>query len=210
MTADDTASSPSHASARVSAFQNLFGPAAEVVADPRAASARAGAPRVDVAIHRPGHGDRDFYTLVTHGMSDRPMNSPPELGPEVRRAELVLYVDQPGPATIGLLRSIAGLPFTAGSWLGHGHTLPNGDPPAPLFPGGQLDTVLLLDPIVAPERHARRFLQVGGDPLGLLWLFPITSAESGLKVERGLQALLDEFNRAQISFVLDPQRPSLV
>lgn len=194
--------------ARAQVFKNLFGEPAQVVPDPDDAFDLS--PQIEVAIHPPGHGDRDFYTLVTRGMSDAPMVVPPDLGAPFRRAELVVYVDVPGPTIVRLLQTIARLPHQSRSWLGHGHTIPNGDPPAPLFPGSSLDTVLILDPIVAPERHVREQVVVAGDPLNLLWLFPLTSAEASRKVESGLSVLLELFNREQISFVLDPQRPSLV
>lgn len=196
------------AEARAAVFNNLFGEPAEVAPDVE--DYFGVAPRIEVAIHPPGHGERDFYTLVTRGMSDVPMVVPEDVGQERRRAEIIAYVDQPGPSLIRLLRTIARLPHENEAWLGHGHTVPNGDPPASLFPGSALDTVLILDPIVAPERHTSQNVEVGGDPLNLLWLFPLTADEARLKVESGLNELLAVFNQKQISFVLDPQRPSLL
>src|SRR5262245_10701285 len=47
-------------------------------------------PHIDVYVHEPGHLSRDFYTLVTGGMSDLPMKVPPEAPPQIpRRTELV-------------------------------------------------------------------------------------------------------------------------
>ena len=63
--------------------------------------------------------------------------------------------------------------------------------------------------IVAPERHCDEHFTIGGDPLNMLWLQPITSAECRLKVELGLSVLLDRFNERQVSFVLDPGRTSV-
>src|SRR6185503_5322337 len=47
-------------------------------------------PHVDVYRISPTD-DRPFYTFVTGGMSDLPMNSPKELGAACRRVELVFY-----------------------------------------------------------------------------------------------------------------------
>ena len=58
-------------------------------------------PHIDVYVHPP-HGDRDFTTLITGGMSDHPMPIPP--GPSSPRAELVLYVVEPTEVHVGLLR----------------------------------------------------------------------------------------------------------
>lgn len=193
---------------RAAIYRRIFGPPAEVVPDPAAASSSI--PRVDVSIHPPGFGAREFYTLVTSGMSDLPMRPPQDVERECRRAEICLYVDLPGPTFVKLLRSLARMPFEHGSWLSHGHTLPNGSPPKPLFPGSALDTLLVLDTIVAPERHLREQIQLDGDPLNVLWALPITGAECEWKLQHGLPSLLDRFNGAQLSFVLDPQRASAV
>lgn len=192
------------AAARAAVLERAFGPPSEVVPDPD--------PRplaVEVAVHPPGFGDRSFYTLCTRGMSDRAMAVPSDVDSS-SRAELVLYVDQPGPTFVQLLRTVAKMPHEAGHWLGAGHTLPNGDPPAALFPGSALDTILLLESVVAPERDLKAHAQVEGAPLLILWPVPITSAESRLKVEAGTLALLDAFNEKELSFVLDPGRPSTV
>jgi len=47
-------------------------------------------PHIDV-YRFPPSGKRDFFTFVTGGMSDLPMNAPPELGADYRRAELIFY-----------------------------------------------------------------------------------------------------------------------
>ena len=182
-------------------YQRMFGEPADVLADVES-------PPIDVHIYSPGHGQREFYTLITSGMSDRPMAVPDDLQ-KARRAELALYVDQPGPSTVELLRTLAHAPFDHGLWLGHGHTLPNGDPPAALFPGSELSVVLVVQTVVSPERHTDEQVEIEGDPLNILCLLPITEAECQLKLSLGLDALLDKFNEEQLSFVLDPGRPSL-
>lgn len=190
--------------ARAAVFARVFGEPVEVVRDedPRTLA-------VDVAVHAPGFADRSFYTLVTHGMSDVAMPIPD--GVEASsRTELVLYVDQPGPTFVRLLQTIAKIPHEADHWLGAGHTIPNGEPPAPLFPGSALDTVLVLESVVSPERELKSHVEISGSPLELLWVVPITAAECGLKVEEGVGALLNLFNERQLSFVLDPGRESLV
>lgn len=184
-------------SVRVATYDRMFGPPLEV---------DSGSDGVDVRIYEPGFAERSFYTLVTCGMSDAPMPGPPELGRDVLRAELILYVDQPGTSLVRLMRTLALMPRRMGIWLGHGHTLPNGDPPAPLFSGSVLDTLLILDTNVMPEREVWRHVALDGDPLRLLHPLPITSRECALKVSAGLAALLDRFDERKLSFVLDPGR----
>lgn len=193
--------------ARARLFAKMLGPAAEVVHD------RSGLlPAIDVSIHRPGHGDREFYTLITDGMSDRPMNVPNDVDVKdaARRVELALYVDQPGPTVIALLQTLARLPHQQELWVGHGHTMPNGDPPAPLFPASKLSVILMLLSNVAPESGMSAVLEIDGDPVSVLMPMPITAAECAFKLEHGLEALLAVFNEKQLSFVLDPGRASVV
>src|SRR5262245_9254695 len=50
-------------------------------------------PHIDVYVHEPGFQGRDFYTLVTGGMSDMPMRLPADAPAELpRRAEIDFYL----------------------------------------------------------------------------------------------------------------------
>ena len=104
---------------------------------------------VDVLVVGP-HEERPYHTLVTCGMSERPMRvpieGPEDLGliPELRYAELMLclppdwsldpatFTDESNYWPIRWLKRLARLPHQHGSWLSIGHTIPNGDPPHPL------------------------------------------------------------------------------
>src|SRR5262245_19297927 len=50
-------------------------------------------PHIDVYVHPPGVAGRDFYTLVTGGMSDLRMKLPPDAVDKLpRRAEIIFYL----------------------------------------------------------------------------------------------------------------------
>jgi hypothetical protein len=191
--------------ARASIYRRLFGPALEVIEGSEDES-----PRIDLHVFGPGHAGREFYTVVTSGMSDEPMIAPDEFAREVRRAEIVIYVDQPGDSIFELLRVLARLPFSHRAWVGHGHSIPNGDPPSPLFPGSNLVAVLMLRSNVHPEKDMHHVVEIDGDPLNMLWPVLLTAGELDLKVREGTDALIDVFNEKRFSFVLDPGRSSLV
>lgn len=200
-----TANVEERRAARLAIYRRIFGePRQEIRGN------ESDDPRVDLYVFGPGHAGREFYTIVTSGMSDRAMNVPADLGRDARRTELAIYVDQPGKSYFELLRVLARLPFVHDAWVGHGHTIPNGDPPVPLFQGSPLVAMLLLKSNVAPERDMFHVVEVEGDPLNMLMLLPITRGELDVKLERGVDALLDVFNAGQLSFVVDPGRASLV
>jgi hypothetical protein len=119
---------------------------------------------IDVHIAGPT-SERDFYTLVTTGMSDKPMNAP---APDLQYAEILICLPPdwqppkqgeflaPGTeddnhAPIRWLKYLARMPHEYGTWLGFGHTVPNGDPPAPFTSDTQLCCALLLEPVLFGE-----------------------------------------------------------
>jgi hypothetical protein len=166
-------------------------------------------PLADVHQIPPGFHGRDFHTLVTSGLSDRAMEIPQDLGREHARVELILYVAEPRPEHVRLLTTSAGLAFEPGTWLGQGHTIPNGQPPSPLFPGTALCGLLLMPTVLEPDAFLSDHLTIDGDPVNFLWLVPLTRAELDLKIEKGLPALLQRFDDGALSHVLDAGRPSL-
>src|SRR5258707_757227 len=97
---------------------------------------------VDVHIVPPS-SERDFYTLITSGMSDNPMKAPPG-AEQLRYAELVLCLpsswrmkayDVVSEETwrkdwpVLWLRRLARFPHEYHTWFFWGHSMPNGDPP---------------------------------------------------------------------------------
>ena len=89
-------------------------------------------PHIDVFIYKPGHQGRDFYTLVSSGMSDMSMTLPEGVSDEYGRAEIVMYVTEPKDEYINLIRHFARYPHKYETYFAHSHTIPNGQP-AELF-----------------------------------------------------------------------------
>ena len=190
---------------REAVYEALFGPCANVSHE-----LIPFAPHVDVYVYEPGHEGRDFYTLATGGMSDLPMTVPDGVGPEHRRSEIIFYCREPEDTFIEWLRFLAHFPHNNQTWLGEGHTMPNGQPPQPIYPGSALDTMLLMDTIVSPDDTLGERLRIDGDPVRFLWLVPITTPECDLKLAKGMEALLDVFDRREHPVVFDPTRRSYV
>jgi hypothetical protein len=114
--------------ARESAYAQLFGEALNVSHELLPL-----VPHIDVYIFQRKRGDQIVYSLVTGGMSDLEMTLPRSAVDVPRRVELIFYCTEPREEYISTLRWVAHFPHGNKSWLGHGHTMPNGNPPAPFW-----------------------------------------------------------------------------
>jgi hypothetical protein len=173
---------------------------------------------IDVHVTAPS-AERPLYTLVTSGMSDLPMNVPPAV--DTPYAELMMALPSDWPLTaeafrdeaaywpVRLLKTIARLPHAYGTWIGPGHSVPNGDPPEPYAPGVPFLGVQVA-PMLRCEDAARTIVTSEGRRISLLALIPVHQAELNLKLASGSSALYDAFDRAGVSEVLHPGRPSSV
>ncbi len=164
-------------------------------------------PHIDVYIHPPTD-KRPFYTLASGGMSDLPMQIPPHVDRSYARREIILYCETPEEDYINMVRYFARFPFRYSTWLGHGHTIPNGDPPAPIFEDSAMVAVILLATIVHPDNQLATYVTFEGDPVEFLWPVPITQAEVSYKLEHGTNSLLDKFDQYNHPIVLRRTRQS--
>ena len=176
---------------------------------------------IDVHVILPTE-ESPVYTLFTTGMSDRPMRVPPEFGDwaALQFAELLLmlppdWFDDPRSLSeldderkywpIRLLKSLARFPHECETWLGFGHTVPNGDPPAPFAENTDLCCALLVPPVRVPSEFYE--LQLSDDRLiNFYAVVPVYADELQLKLTQGTHALLDRFDETGVSELLDPTR----
>jgi hypothetical protein len=107
------------------------------------------------------------------------------------------------------LKTLARLPHEYKTWLSAGHTVPNGDPPQPFAPETKLCCWLLLPPVSVPSA-AREIAHTDGRTIHVHALHALHPAELSLKLNKGLDPLLDAFDRARVSEVLTIDRPSSV
>jgi hypothetical protein len=164
-------------------------------------------PQVDVYTFEPGHNEREFFTMVTGGMSDLPMNLPKGALCR-RRAEIILYVDEPKGEYVQLLRWLAHNPHDLNRHYGPGTTMNNGNPPEPIFEGSRQDTFFFLPTFMEPDDTLADHLVLDGDAVGFLWLVPITSKECVHILRHGPEAFLDLMREHDHPMVLDERRKS--
>ncbi|TVT41352.1 suppressor of fused domain protein [Hymenobacter setariae] len=175
----------------------------------------------------PPSADFPFYTLVTSGMSDRPMAVPPEANSDEAPpfAELCILLPStwnipadPAEITeafedenvywpIRWLKMLARLPHEYGTWLGFGHTIPNGEDAEPFADNTELGCMLLLTALSLPEEF--QTLEISPNKTVQFYtLYPIYREEMELKMEQGVNALIDHFEDYNIGDVLDLNRPN--
>lgn len=152
---------------------------------------------VDIYIIEPTP-DRNFYTLITVGMGAHLMNVPEELDEyNLKRAEMVIYLpadwdiygqDEKFYWPLRWLKILARLPIKHDTWLGWGHTVPNGEPFAD---NTQLSGVMLINPEDVEEGAAICELP-NGEVVNFYQVIPLYEEEMNYKIEHGAEGLLDK------------------
>jgi hypothetical protein len=168
-------------------------------------------PHVDVYTFARSSPQGTVFALVTSGMSDLPLHLPPTVAKTApRRVELIFYCSDPKKEYLETLRWVARFPHDQKTWLSFGHTLPNGNPPAPFWGSQILDTLLFMPTVVKRDQALPNELTLAGDPVQFLWVVPISTAECGLKLKKGFGSMLDLFEKHHHPHVFDPTRASYV
>lgn len=191
-----------------------LGPVARIHEDPEPELVHLDVLQVDPA---PG---RNYVGLVTAGASDRPAHPPPG-AEELERVELFLGLPPDWPLDprsladprhawpFDLLRFLGRFPHRFSTWLAWGHTVPNGEPPRPYAPGTELLCAYLREPrLLEPE--ATRIELAPGKVAQLLAVVPIDAAELARKLELGAARFELSLREADVTELLDPERPSSV
>lgn len=176
---------------------------------------------IDVHVILPTEAE-PHYTLFTTGMSDRPMRVPADVEDPgaLQYAELLMmlpsdWFDDPRDIEelrderkfwpIRLLKSLARFPHEHDTWLGFGHSVPNGEPPEPFSDDTEMCCALVVPPVrVPPEFYDLRLSD--GRTVNFYAIVPLYPEELQLKLTHGTGALLERFDRESVSELLDPGR----
>ena len=165
---------------------------------------------------RPG---RLYHTLITSGMSDKPMATPP--GAErFRYAEVLLYLpyswklsdaafqDEANYWPIRLLKMLARFPHEYQTWLGVGHTVPNQNPMEPYSAETKLCCALLVPSDMAGEAFFELTVSPG-KTIHFLTVWPLYAEEMGFKLKHGMGALGERFEKNKVTEIIDTQRKNV-
>jgi hypothetical protein len=170
---------------------------------------------VDIHIVNPSE-ERPWFTLVTSGMSERPMTTPDGIGAEYSRAELTMALPPDWPIQskeerhywpFRILQQIATLPHRFGSWVWTNHTIPNDDPPQPYAEDTGFCCALLGVPLLAADDFVH--MTHGDHAVTFLGIYPLYEDETNFKLNDGAKALNERLSAAGVTELLDPSRPSV-
>ena len=163
---------------------------------------------IDIHCVLPRKG-RNFYTLVTSGMSDKSMITPIEAS-EFRFAELVIYLPSTWPLDkehsrleeyywpVRLLKDLTKMPHMLETWLGPGHTIANGEPPEPYAANTRMCGSVLLEPVLEPVGF-RRLKASPAKTINYLLVFPLYKEEMIFTMKYGMDMLLERLERKRTS-----------
>ena len=178
---------------------------------------------LDVLMWRPTPSRR-MFTFVTSGMSALPMAVPEDAKRRgiTDRAELVLCLPEDWPVgdersdarpwahpgsyyPVRWLKELARLPHDYQTWVGSGHSVPNGDPPRPLADDTLLCGWLLLPPRTLPASFG--VVELGdGRRMHLLAIVALHRDEMSFKLDYGVDAILESFDRHRVDELFNPGR----
>ncbi len=175
---------------------------------------------VHIDVHQvPPTPDRPWWTLITSGMSDKPMKAPPG-AEDFKYAELMLclpanwrmgqadFNDERWYWPIRWLKLLARMPHEYDTWLSWGHTIPNGDPAEAFAPGVPF-TCMILD---RPSTVSVDFwtLPVRSDKtIHFFSVLPLYSGETELKLKEGAESLLDRMEKKKVTELVNLKRPDV-
>jgi hypothetical protein len=162
---------------------------------------------------------RNFYTLVTSGMSDRPMKAP-EGAEHLRYGELMIclpphwklskeaFADEENYWPVRTLKFLARLPHEYDTWISFGHTIPNGDP-AEKFPGTNFCCALIGLPHMLPEEFWKFKIEPDKEII-FYTVLPLYREEMDLKLKKGADALWAALDKNGVNELVDVRRKNSV
>ena len=180
-------------------------------------------PHVEPSEARPLGGN--YFTVVTSGVSSRPMNAP-EGSPRLAELMIALPREWPGMKPDGTfetdtmsdernwwpfrwLKTLARMPHEYDTFLDFGHTIPHGNPPEPFADNTKLCCWMIAPSTLCPVEDL-----VIDDDTGVRFFacLPLYREEMELKLNNGVEALIEAFEKSDafISELIDIDRPNTV
>jgi hypothetical protein len=164
--------------------------------------------------------ERPFWTMITLGMSHQAMSAPDDAN-DYSRAELILCLPEDWPIEehdlrseqnywpIGLLKALATLPFEHRTWIGPGHTIPNGEQLQPYTHTTEMCCSLILPPLIQLPADFHVLKQPNGSVVRFYNVWTLYPEEVQFKIDKGLDALLARFHKNSITETVSSTRKNV-
>ena len=164
--------------------------------------------------------EHNYHTLITSGMSDKPMTVP-EGAEEFRFAELVLclppdwkltredFANEANYWPIRLMKGLARLPHEYDTWLGPGHSIPNGEKPQTYAKSTRFCCALIVPAFTFGKEFCR--LELPDERIVNFYsIWPLLPDETDFKLKHGYDDLMDRLFDHDVTEVIDITRRSAV
>ena len=148
------------------------------------------------------------------------MAIPADVEEKYRHAELLMCLPPNWPVSdeafrdprfgwpVRSLKFLARYPHAYSTWLVAGHTIPNGNPPAPLAPGTQQVALMLSFPILLGE-DVHQLTTASGRVINFWSVISLYAEELELKLSEGTDALIERLGTAGLCDIVHPARPNV-
>lgn len=168
----------------------------------------------------PATAKRPYQLLVTSGVSDIAMHMPEEGFEAHSRVELMIALPKDWPISaeafenennywpVRWLKKIGRLPHQNNTWIGWGHTIPNGNP-VQTIADTQFTGVILLPSVLLPDEFYKLRTK-DGNTIRFYGIVPLHQTEMDLKLNSSLEALEAKLEQHQVDILLDKRRANLV
>lgn len=160
-----------------------------------------------------------FARLITSGMSDLPMSTPAEASvPQFAELMVTLpadwkldqqsFKDEDWYWPVRLIKYLAWMPHKFKTWLGFGHSIPNGDPSQPYASNTKLCGSIVLPSITVPcDFHTLRIH--AQKEITFYAVVPLYEEEMDLKLRSGTDELLERLGKRDITDIISLTRPNV-
>lgn len=171
---------------------------------------------IDIIVTAPTK-KRNFYTLVTCGMSELPMTVP-EGAEEYRYSELMIclpptwkisdeaFKDERNYWPVRALKTLARFPHEHRTWLYLGHTLANGDPVKTYSEDVKFKGMLLSLPDIEDKQVFFNLFISSEKVVHFYTLIPLFQEEMDYQLKNGMEALFAKLNKAGTNDVVNLKR----
>jgi hypothetical protein len=175
---------------------------------------------IDIHIVNPTP-ERNYFTLITSGMSDLPMTTPKRYE-NARYTEMVICLpptwlldkeslkDESNYWPIRWLKILARFPHEYKTWLHALHTVPNGDPAMPYAENTELCCALLSWPILFGDGF-KKLKAKENKTINFLAFVPLYQEEVDFKLKYGFNRFLDQLDATDVTLteLLDIHRENI-